>query len=344
MRTRFVGATLLVVICAGLLTSCMNQYATPTSDTLLCVFASHGSQRLKYQLPPGSDRKKIGQDDTVVEIPSSNRFYMAAKDDAIRDPLAPLFYPGNAQGGVPVQLEGQVRMRFNLPKACEWYSKHGRRNATDGDLAFNARGADAVNSGWLRWLAENFGFTMGSVAKKVLNQYDWAAMYYDYPTNANNIGIVPSGQPAGEATSQKLGVSLGDEFTKELNASLGGEYFCGIDAPPGSTDSCPPMTFQVKAVTPAGPDGDKLISDRSAVETTRQALQSTQLQGQLQQEQAAAVQRAEDAKQKILAAQAGTTELQARIDTAKCRALAAVGLDCEGHFPNQIVVGGTGTR
>lgn len=341
MKRRGVATALLVVVGAGLLASC-SATATPTSDTYLCVFAGGGSQRLKYQLPPGSDQKDIGQNDTVVEIPASNRFYMAAKDDSIRDPLAPHFYPGNALGGVEVELEGQIRMRFNLPKACEWYSKHGRRNATNGDLAFNARGADAENSGWLQWLAENFGFTMGSVAKRVLNGYDWAALHYDYPINANNIGVVPKDEQPGEATSQKLGKELGEEFTKEIDSFLGGQYFCGTETTPGSA-TCPPLTFQVLAVTPGGPAGEKLIADRSAVESTKQQLQTSQLEGQLQQQQAATVQENEAAKQKIATAQAATAAVEARADKeiAHCLVLASVGLDCEGHFPNQIVVGGS---
>ncbi len=168
-------------------------------------------------------------------------------------------------------------------------------------------------------------------------------MYYDYPVNADQIGDIPKGQAPGEATSQKLGIQLGLEFTKEINANLGGDYFCGIDTAPGST-ACPPITFQVKAVTPAGDAGAQLISDRANVEATRQQLQTTQLQGQLEQEQAAAVVRSETAKQQILAAQAKTAEEQALIDTAKCRAYAAVGLDCDGHFPTQIINGTTTTK
>lgn len=344
MKKRGLAAALVVAILGLLLASCSNNYATPTSDTYDCVFASRGSQQLKYQLPPGSNRKKIGTNDTVVEIPASNRFYMAAQDDAIRDPKAPTFYDANAIGGVPVALEGQVRFRFNLPKACEWYSKDGRRNAdSNGNLGFNDRGADAGNAGWFSFLAENFGLTMESTAKQVLNHYDWAAMYYDYPSNADTLGDIPKGQKAGQATLDSLGVALGQEFTTELNANLGGQYFCGIDVVAGQTQACPPMTFQVKAVTPTGDKGTQLINDRSAVENTRQALQSTQLQGELQQQQASAVKKAEAAKKEILSAEAGTADAQAQVDTAKCRALAAVGLDCDGHFPTRIVAGVGGT-
>lgn len=343
-RTGKVIATLLgVVILGALLASCSNDYATPTSDTYLCVFASHGSQRLKKQLPPGSDRSKIGRDDTVVVIPTSNRFFMATADDTLRDPLAPTGYDANAQGGVPVTLAGQVRFRFNLPKACEWYSKHGRRNAnSNGDLGFNARGDAATTAGWFHFLAENFGLTMDNVAKRVMNQYDWAKMYYDYPVNADTTGAV-KGDP-GQATDDLLGVALGQEFTNELNANLGGQYFCGIETSAGSANDCPPMTFQVKGVVPTGDSGQKLIDDRAAVESTKQSLQSAQAQAQLQQQQAAQTVQAEASKQLTLDAQAKTAEKQALVDTAKCRILAPMGLDCDGHRPTVIVSGGgTGT-
>lgn len=334
-----VAAAILIIAMAALAAGCSSQYVTPKSDTYDCIFANNGSQRLLDQLPPGSNRKKVRSGDTVVEIPASNRFYMAAQDDSIRDPLAPDFYPANAADSVAVQIEGQIRFRFNLPKACQWYSVDGRRNAdSSGNLGFNDRGADAANAGWFHFLAENFGLTMDSAVKEVTNSYNWAAMYYDYPVNANDLGVVPKGQVPGQSTLDSLGTALGVEFTKELNANLGDQYFCGVDSLPGQTTACPPMTFQVKAVTPTD---STLIADRQQVEATGQQLQSTQLQGQLQQQQAKAVEAAAAAQQAILKTNQATAEIQAQIDTAKCRALAAVGDDCSGNRPSIIVNGGS---
>lgn len=328
---------LLVAVLSGLavvgLSAC-SRYATATSDTHICVFdgSERGGQKLKFQIPPGADSKKIDDNDQVVKIPASNRFYMANPDRNVADPGAPSSYTGNARGGTPVQVYGQVRFRFNLSKACEWVSKHGRRNASDGvDLGFNARGnpEQVAQEGWFRFLNENFGVTMAEVVGETMSHYDWAALHYRYPTNANEAGIVPAGTEPAESTQLALGRELGAKFTDRLKSNLGGDYFCGIDPDPSGGDAaCPPMRFQVVY---AGPGVDSsLVKDREQVEQTKQALETARLQGELQANQQNQLIAAEKAKAALLAEQANTAELQAKKDTAKCRQLAQHGLDCEG--------------
>lgn len=327
-------AAVLILPASALLASCMDESVSSTSDTHVCVFdgSDDGGQKLKFQIPPGAEPKKVDDNDQVVYIPASNRFYMATADDNLRDPLAPHDYLSNAENNVPVKVEGQVRFKFNLARACEWYSKHGRRNANEnGDLEFNARGDGADQSGWLRYLAENFGTTMNSVVQQVTSQHNWASMYYNYPANANDAGVVPDGKTAGEPTKLVVGRELGIAFTKQLNSNLGGNYFCGIEE---SADECPPMTFQVVRIFPTN---DQLIASRSQLESTKESLESTRLEGQLQREQAAQVEAAEAAKQQILRAQLETARIEAEIANVKCLQLAELGLDCEGKRPAPII-------
>jgi hypothetical protein len=330
---RTIIVAVLAAIAVTALAAC-SRYATATSDTHICVFdgSERGGQKLKFQIPPGADSKKIDDNDQVVKIPASNRFYMANSDRNVADPGAPAFYEGNARGGTPVHVEGQVRFRFNLSKACEWFSKHGRRNAgDDGDLGFNARGnpAEVAQQGWFRFLNENFGITMKEVVGETMNHYDWAFLHYNFPGNASEAGILPAGQEAQEATRTRLGSELGAAFTERLKANLGGDYFCGIDSDAGGGDAkCPTMRFQV---TYAGPGNDSsLVKDREQVEQTKQKLETARLQGELQGAQQQALIAAEKAKAQLLAEEANTAELQAKKDTAKCRQLAQHGLDCEG--------------
>lgn len=344
---RVLSGVIAALSLSFLLTACDDRYATSTSDTLVCVFdgSEKGGEAFKFSVAPGEKSRKIDDNDHVVKIPTSNRFFMATSDDNLRDPLAPTGYEANASGGVAVVLAGQVRFRFDLGKACDWYSKHGRRNANNDDLGFNCRAPDCdpTQAGWFHFLAENFGLTMQQVSKGVANRYDWAAMYYDYPVNADEAGVVPEGQQPGVPTSMALGEELGLAFTHQLNANLGGEYFCGVDPIDGAEDDdCPPMTFQVKGVAPTGDVGQSLIASRSKVESTKQELESSRLEGQLQQEQAAQVSASEAAKQQILESQLRTAQLQAQIDTAKCAEYAQFGLDCEGKHAPIIVGGGTG--
>lgn len=329
---RIIGIFILAVITMATLSACVTRYATAKSDVHVCVFdgSERGGQRLKFQIPPGADSKKIDSNDKVVEIPASNRFYMVTGQDNLRDPGAPTQYNGNASGGTPVLVTGQVRFRFNLAKACEWFSKHGRRNARDGeDLGFNVRGPEAANEGWFHFLNENFGPTMQEVVDSpILANFNWAALHYNYATNANEAGIVPAGQAPTEATRERLAKELGRAFTERLQANLGGQYFCGIT---GNENECSEIGFQVRYAGP-GPDSS-LVKDREKVEQTKQTLETARLQGDLQRTQQQTLLDSERLKAQLLEEQAKTAENQARIDTAKCRQYAQFGLDCEGKRP-----------
>lgn len=338
--SRFKKALVGLVVLAAFAGACAPQYATSTSDTHVCVFdgSERGGQKLKFQVPPGSESKEIDDNDQVVKIPASNRFWMVSSNRNVADPGTPNYYNGNAKGGVPVQIEGQIRFRFNLELACEWYSKHGRRNAgSNGDLGFNVRGGDAAQEGWFRFLNENFTLTMQEIVGEELSTFDWQYLHYNYPVNADEAGEVPDGADPGTPTRLILGDELGKAFTERLRANLGGDYFCGITE---GDNPCPAMTFQVAY---AGPGNDSpLVQEREKVESTKQALNSQRIEAELNAAQQDSQLAAERAKAALLAEQARTAELQAQVDTAKCRVLAQYGLDCEGKHPVYVVPGQSG--
>lgn len=317
--------------------ACTQNYATTTSDTLKCVFdgSERGGQKLKFQIQPGAESKAIDDNDQQVDIPSSNRFFMAALDDNSRDPLAPKFYEAPAAHNIFVQIQGQVRFRFNLTNACEWYSKHGRRNlAGQSNLGFNTRGQDAFNAGWFHFLTENFGQTMQQVASEQTGQYDAFALSFHYPENANpDTGDVAAGTTPGPDLNLKYADNLGRVFTDRLNANLGGQYFCGIDPDPNNAaNACPPMKFQVIAIHTSDPS---LEAGRQDVEKTRQALRNAQLKGDLEKKQADALAASAAAHQALLDQQVSEARKQAEIKDAECLARADRGLDCQGNRPAQ---------
>lgn len=326
-------ALLALIAVASVTAACSvgQEYATSTSDTHVCVFdgSERGGQKLKFQVPPGSESKEVDDNDQLVRISAANRFWMVSSNRAIADPGTPNNYTGNGKNGVPVFIEGQIRFRFNLELACEWYSKHGRRNADeDGDLRFNARGDEALSSGWFKFGNENFVLTMQEVVSEELSRFDAEALHYNWPNDYNP----ETGQGTGTPIRQDLGKVLGDAYTDRLAANLGGEYFCGIAE--GTDDPCPPITFQVVY---AGPGNDSpLVQNRDRVEDRRRALEAQRDEAALQAEQQAALLQAEQAKAAILEAQRNNANIQADIDTAKCRRLAEFGLDCEGKHPTYV--------
>lgn len=343
-RVMSTAAIIVAVFIAVVSSACgiNDEYATPTSDSKLCVYdgSERGGQKLKFQLEPNGKSRKIDDNDQVVKIPASNRFYATTRNANRRDPLASEFYGGNARGAegtgtVRVEIEGQLRFRFNLSKACQWYSKHGRRNAdSNGDLGFNARGADAENAGWFKFLTENFGQTMdGAVDSPVTLGYIWKNLVYNYPVNADAEGKVPDGKVPGAAARTDYGNKVAQEFTDRLNRNLGGEYFCGIQDDP--KDDCPPIIFEVTNVT--GPAD--LMALQAQTEKDRADLQHQQDAAKLREQQLDASLRAEKAQQAILREQINTAELQALKDSAFCRAITSVNpaLDCKGALAPVIV-------
>lgn len=317
------------------------QWVNSKSDATACVYDGrpHSGQTLVLQIPPGGQSKQVNSNDEVVYLPTSNRFFMASEDVAVRDPLAPKFYLGHAKGGVAIHVEGQVRFRFNVQKACDWYAKHGRRNLGGrSDLGFNVRGADQVNTGWTKFLAENFGVTMVSVVSSESNIYDWQKLVYNFPTNADGNGDLPKGAKRGDPSWISYGRDLGAVFTTRLKDNLGDNYFCGIDkSVTGGSDSCPPMNFQVTRVTTEDP---ALMKSREKTQALAQELQNEQKQAEIQQAHSSTLVFAAKQREKLLEAQARNAELQAQIDNAKCIALGKIGLDCQGNRP-QIIFGGT---
>jgi hypothetical protein len=341
MRPTRLLSLVLVIAMAASVAACSadDVTVTPTSDTWTCVYTRlKEGQHLFRQLPPGSGSINVNKHYSWTQIPTSNRFYMASTDSN-RDPGAPKFYTGFAQNSTEVMVQGQIRFKFNQGRICDWYAKHGRRNLGDFDtLGFNARGnpEKVAQYGWFKFLAENFGFTMGQTVKNVMQAYDWVKATFDYPANADQNGLVPKDQkPSALHTDEQLAKELGHQFTLAINTHLGGQYFCGIDSTP---THCTDITFEVSSVQPVDHD---LLAERAKFERTRQELANAQAEGALQEQQRQQISDSEDARQAILRKQLETAKLQARVDFAPCAPYAAAGLDCSREHQPLPVQGGS---
>lgn len=340
MRTRILGIGVVMLAVLGFASCSEPNYATPTTDTLVCVYdgSQKGGEKFKFQVAPGEQSKAVGDEDQVVKIPASVRFWSVTSDRGVADPGTPNWYPGNAAGGTPVTVEGDIAFKFKLDRGCDWFTNYGRRNLNGKDnLGFNVRG-DA-QQGWFLFLNQYFTGTMQQVVREAMFKYQWQYLHYNYPTNANEAGVLPDGQEPGLPTDQVLGQDLGHRFSEALRAALGDEYFCGI-ATPTEQDPCPDMTFQVRYAGPnQGGTVSKLVTDRESVENTRNAIESARLVGELQAAQQEQLLAAEKAKAAQKAAEADTALQQARVDTAKCVILAQNGLDCDGHRGTVVING-----
>ena len=343
-KWRSIVALVAVLVPLTLLaTACGGQSVNTGADNIACVYdgSTNGGQRLKHIVQPG-EHYRAASNDEVVLLPTSNRFFMASEDQN-RDTLAPTFYLGTAQDGVRVRVQGQVRFRFNLALACDWYAKHGRRNATNGDLGFNARGRVAqANAGWFRFLAENFGVTMRDVVASETNAFNWASLTYDYPSGSDpKTGLIATGHKRGDPLRLIYGNHLGQVFTERLKSNLGDNYFCGIDTSVGS-GNCPPMVFQVIDVAPVD---NSLVTDREATERLRQEAQNAQQIALIHSQTQKSLLADQKGQQRLAKAKLQTAFLNAQGDPAiaKCLALAKAHLVCLDAQPTYVIPGVNGT-
>ena len=326
------GLTALALLATG-----CSETASPKSDQTACVYDGDNSQKLKFQIFPGENERKVDLEDEIVYIPTSFRFYAAFEDRSIADAGAPASYTGYSRGNTPVNVQGSFKFRFLTENACEWYARHGRRNSNGSadPLGFNARSSEAASdlSPWVRWLNENFGTVGGQTIKSATQRFTWPELVYGSDDKAPN---------RADPVDIAYGKAVGREFTRRLENSLGGKFFCGTDASlwdgEVTDQECPPIFFEVG---PVHTRNEALESERETTEALRAQLENATVQAEIRAKRQTTQLKDQKIQQRLLREEVATARLEALKDAAtqKCLILASKGLDCDGKHPTRIILG-----
>ena len=305
----------------AILASGCSDYSVPT-DSVACVYGAGGSDGLdlKDQRLPGSEPFNVRQGREIVEVPTSDRFYLITTSDATRDPGAPQFIAANdspTNGVTELRFETKNNFVFNAATACQWFNQHGLRNAIDYDMKFNVRGELTP---WLQWLSENFALSMDRAVNQVSREFSWEQLTFNYPVGANELGIVPD--DASEA-DLRLARTVAEErleeiFFEELNERIGTHngtpFFCNIGHNQANPDSCDPIGIEILDVNPTD---NSLVEARQNVQSAQEDLNNAQQLEEINAQQALlnATQRERQEAEAIAEAQS-----QARQEAARLRA------------------------
>jgi hypothetical protein len=308
--------------------------AAVAANMIGCVYSSpETGHHFLRSIQPG-ESVKIGKTDELVLLPTSDQIYTMTSGSN-QTQQAPSHVLAFTKGQTAVWVEGVLKFRFNTSgdKACQFYSRYG--SGTYGALGYVVRDTGLQQrTGWYRFLAETHGDIMKQVVHDGSSGWTWQQLAY---------GSDPTVK--APATDEPVSVTYGKEvgalFTKYLGLNLGDRYFCGVQpglTGAGESPGCPPMYFQILSVYPRDKSlaGEHDALKRLDAELARQR-QAAKLKAQ---NRATAIASAR-AQRKVLDAQIVNTKLAARNDLKiqKCLILASIGLDCDGHRPQQVFVG-----
>lgn len=311
--------TALVVLAAG----CSTTQSVPT-DAVACVYGAGGDDGLdlKDQFLPGSEPFRVRDGREVVQIPTSDRFYLITANDETRDPGAPANIEAIDNGRTPVRWELQARFVFNAAVACDWFDQHGLRNAVPTeqsryDMGFNTRGQVTP---WLQWLSENVAVVLDRTVGQVSQDYPWENLTYDFPVAADALGNVPPDASEEElrSTLEAAEADLTAAFSTRLHERIGTAdgipFFCGIGHNQATPEDCGPIQIEIIDVRPAN---EQLLADREAVEEEQAALDNARDLEQIAAERAVLDQTARERAEAEAIAEARS---QANIEAAQIRA------------------------
>jgi len=237
-------ATCATVALSGCARGDKDVYAKP--DEVICVYDLEDGKLIE-QMAPGSKLTEVENDAEENVIVASNRFWNFTMSPS-KDVASAGFIISRDKTQKKMQIQGEINMKFYVPNACEWNSNYGRRSFKAGydGMAFNVEGDP--NTPWQVWLKRNFEDLLGRVSESVVDDYTWKQLRYNWPTNADENGIVPDGVEVGEPVLREIEVRLSELFTAELGKALAGQYFCGPGYDPAKPDVCPLIQIQLTSI------------------------------------------------------------------------------------------------
>lgn len=249
----------ILIIGAVILTACSQ--VTTGVDTTSCVFNVKTGELVEGPITSGREIR-LSQDETIVRIPRSVRFWNQNTNPALKDIAASDFSSSRDEDGRTTMVESEIKFIIHPANACDFYVTNLARfdGNFSGALQFNTEGDP--NTGWMQVLARNVDTSMQDAYEVVLRDQDGLLGALDLPTNANPDGTIPEGEeplPTLKALLESPDSELGDLIVGFTANKLGGNYICGPTTDITDPNDCDPVTVAVDSITLSA-DFDNVIN------------------------------------------------------------------------------------
>lgn len=217
-------------------------------DELTCMYDTHTGV-LRDQLAPGTKLDDTPDNTEFNFVPTSQRFWNFTKTPS-KDAASAGFITMQDATLKTLVVQGEVGFKFYQPNGCKWNTENGRRNFRAGydGMAFNIEGDPKTP--WQQWLLRNFEVNgLTRAAQSIGHVYNWKQLVYDFPSNADENGVVPEGVTAAAGMRSDLEKRLGEALTKQLTTDLADRYFCGPSFSDAKADECPQLQVRITDVS-----------------------------------------------------------------------------------------------
>ena len=185
-------------------------------------------QKFQEVIDPGTGKRFLGLQDTLVLLPVTQRDYTAS--NAVGADGGPVVAP--AQGGVEMQFE--VAAYFTLNTGTATVQQFYERVCVKFDCT--------SDFGWDEMLRVNFRGPIDQAIQQSIRNFTVNELYAGVSDDDEGEDAV--------AILEQVQDNIAEDLKENINTVLGGDYFCGPTFNRSTPEICPDFEFQITSAVP----------------------------------------------------------------------------------------------